>query len=97
MRAWAAGAQNDSLYRTNVGVFLPAPPAQGSLIDFEVIVRDSTGTEITRGTMPFPAAGMQQMRIGIWWITVTVRTARRERNGGRDNVEKPPLRGCLSA
>ncbi len=59
-RAWAAGAQNDSLYRTNVGVFLPAPPAQGSLIDFEVIVRDSTGTEITRGTMPFPAAGMQQ-------------------------------------
>ncbi|MEN8164913.1 MAG: hypothetical protein ABFS37_12345 [Acidobacteriota bacterium] len=59
-RAWAAGAQNDSLYRTNVGVYLPVPPAQGSLVDFEVIVRDSNGTEITRETMPFPAAGMQQ-------------------------------------
>ncbi len=59
-RAWAAGAQNDSLYRTNVGVYLPIAPAQGSTVDFEVIVRDSTGTEITRGTMPFPAAGMQQ-------------------------------------
>jgi len=59
-RAWAAGAQNDSLYRTNVGVYLPVAPAQGSTVDFEVIIRDSSGTEIARGTMPFPAAGVQQ-------------------------------------
>ncbi|RLE24977.1 MAG: hypothetical protein DRJ61_08670 [Acidobacteria bacterium] len=58
--AWASGAQNDSLFRTNVGVYMPIAPAQGSTVDFEVIIRDSSGTEITRGTMPFPAAGMQQ-------------------------------------
>lgn len=59
-RAWAAGAQNDSLYRTNVGVYLPVGPPQGSTVDFEVIIRDASGNEVTRGTMPFPAAGMQQ-------------------------------------
>ncbi len=63
-RAWAAGAQNDSLYRTNVGVYLPPPgPAQGSTVDFEVIVRDPTGAEVGRGTMRFPDAGMQQRNL----------------------------------
>jgi len=59
-RAWAAGAQNDSLYRTNVGVYLPVAPAQGSTVDFEVTIRDPEGNEVSRGTMPFATAGMQQ-------------------------------------
>lgn len=62
-RGWAAGAENDSLYRTNVGVYLPVAPAQGSTVDFEVIVRDPAGAEIGRGTMEFPAAGMQQRNL----------------------------------
>ena len=64
-RAWAAGAENDSLYRTNIGVYLPVAPAQGSTIDFEVIVRDPTGAEVGRGTMEFPAAGMQQKNLSF--------------------------------
>jgi len=61
-RAWAPGAKNDSLFRTNVGVFLPVGPPQGSTVSFEVIVRDPQGEEIGRGTMDFPTAGMQQNR-----------------------------------
>lgn len=59
-RAWSAGAENDSLFRTNVGVYLPVSPAQGSTVDFEVIVRNPDGSEAGRGTLEFPAAGMQQ-------------------------------------
>ncbi len=64
-RAWAAGVKNDSLYRTNIGVYLPVTPAQGSTVDFEVIVRDPTGAEVGRGTMEFPAAGMQQRNLSF--------------------------------
>ncbi len=64
-RAWAAGAKNDSLFRTNVGVYLPVGPVQGSTVDFEVIVRDPEGAEIGRGTMEFPAAGVQQKNLSF--------------------------------
>ena len=59
-RGWAAGAENDSLYRTNVGVYLPISPPEGSTIEFEIIVRDSQGEEASRGTMVFSSAGLQQ-------------------------------------
>ncbi len=64
-RAWAAGVQNDGLYRTNVGIYLPVAPPLGSTVDFEVIVRDPSGTEVGRGMLEFPAAGMQQKNVSF--------------------------------
>lgn len=68
-RGWAAGAENDSLYRTNVGVYLPVGPAQGSTVDFEIIVRNPDGSEAGRGTLDFPSAGMQQKSLSSMGIT----------------------------
>ncbi len=59
-RSWAAGAQHDSLYRTNVGVFLPVAPAAGQVLDFTVTVRDPAGEEVGTGTIQFKDTGMQQ-------------------------------------
>jgi len=63
-RAWAGGLTNDSLYRTNIGVYLPMSPAEGSSLYFELIFRDGEGEEIGRGGINFPAAGLVQRPVG---------------------------------
>ncbi len=59
-RAWLAGLRHDAAYRTNVGVYLPVDPLPGSETAFEIVVRDSIGLEVGRGTFVFPAAGVIQ-------------------------------------
>jgi len=59
-RAWAGGLENDSLFRTNFGIYVPIDPVAGSVLSFEAIFRNAGGEEIGRETINFPAAGMIQ-------------------------------------
>ena len=59
-RGWASGVREDSFYRTNVGIFLPVPPAQGQTVAFSIIVRDPDGEEVASGSIDFGAAGLRQ-------------------------------------
>jgi hypothetical protein len=60
-QAWAAGAQHDSSYRTNVGLYLPPPgPPEGQTVDFTVTVRDPDGEVAGSGIVRFANTGMQQ-------------------------------------
>lgn len=64
-RAWAAGAQHDGFYRTNVGIFLPVAPPNGQSVGFDVIVRDSDGDEVGSGSLFFSDAGLQQRPVSF--------------------------------
>lgn len=59
-RAYAAGLENDSLFRTNIGIFVPIPPLAPQVLSFELVFRDDDGQEIGRETIEFPAEGMIQ-------------------------------------
>ena len=59
-QAWVAGVRNDSLFRTNVGVFLPVDPMPGQPAVFTVTVYEADGSVAGQGTIAFPLAGVQQ-------------------------------------
>ncbi|HHQ48868.1 MAG TPA: hypothetical protein ENK19_08315 [Acidobacteria bacterium] len=55
-RAWIAGVENDSLYRTNVGIFWP----WDSSAQFTLTVYDSQGEEAASGSFTFSRSGLIQ-------------------------------------
>jgi hypothetical protein len=57
---WAAGIRNDSFFRTNVGVFLPADPLPGQTINFELTISAADGSIAGSGSFAFSQAGVQQ-------------------------------------
>lgn len=59
-RAWAAGLRNDAFYRTNIGIYLPIPPAGGQTLSFEITLRDAEGEIVGTDTMDFVEAGLIQ-------------------------------------
>jgi hypothetical protein len=59
-QAWVAGVRNDSLFRTNVGIFLPVDPMPGQPAVFTVTVYGANGDVAGQGTIAFPLAGVQQ-------------------------------------
>jgi len=59
-RSWAAGVENDSLYRSNIGIYLPMSPAAGTTLSFEINLYDGEGRLIASDTMNFPFAGLIQ-------------------------------------
>lgn len=67
-RAWAAGAEHDSFYRTNVGIFLPVAPPTGQVVGFTVTVRDAAGGEVASETVNFTDTGMQQHSLGAFGV-----------------------------
>lgn len=56
-RAWAAGLEHDSLYRTNLGIFWQFDEP----IAFDIAVYRADGTEVGSGTVSFPGAGLIQV------------------------------------
>jgi len=59
-QAWVAGVRNDSLFRTNVGIFLPVDPMPGQPAVFTVTVHDANGEVAGQGSINFVQAGVQQ-------------------------------------
>jgi hypothetical protein len=57
---WVSGLRHDSLFRTNVGVFLPVEPEPDTAAVFSVTVYRADGTEVASGSILFEAAGLQQ-------------------------------------
>jgi hypothetical protein len=61
--AWVAGIRNDSLFRTNIGIFLPVDPIPGQPVVFTVTVHGADGDLAGQGTIAFPEAGVQQKSV----------------------------------
>lgn len=66
--AWAPGLREDSLFRTNVGVFLPADPLPGAPVAFTVTVYEADGDVAGEGTMTFNQAGVQQRNVQAFGV-----------------------------
>lgn len=63
---WVSGVRNDSLFRTNVGVFLPSDPDTDAGLEFVVTVYNAAGLEVASGTMLFTQAGLQQRALATF-------------------------------
>ena len=59
-QAWVAGIRHDSLFRTNVGIFLPVDPMPGQAAVFTVTVHEADGEVAGQGAITFLQAGVQQ-------------------------------------
>ena len=66
--AWAPGVRQDSLFRTNVGIFLPLDPLPGTTTVFTVTVYDADGTVAGLGTTSFPQAGVIQKNVEVFGV-----------------------------
>jgi hypothetical protein len=58
--AWVAGIEDDGFYRTSVGIFVPAGPAEGQEVGFTVTIFDSDANQVASGSLLFDQPGMQQ-------------------------------------
>jgi hypothetical protein len=67
--AWAPGLREDSLFRTNVGVFLPVDPLPGAPLVFTITVHEADGDVAGEGTMTFTQAGVQQRNVSALGVT----------------------------
>jgi len=56
--AWTIGLRHDSLFRTNIGVYLPVDPVPAAT--FRVDVFDADGTQVASGSILFNEAGLIQ-------------------------------------
>ncbi len=65
-RAWAAGLRHDSLYRTNVGVFLPIDPSGTAA--FTIDTFDEDGDQVGSGALYFHQAGLQQKSLDAFGV-----------------------------
>jgi hypothetical protein len=63
---WVPGLRHDSLFRTNVGIFLPVDPLAG--VTFTIRVYSANGAELGSGTMYFGQAGLKQRSLGKFGI-----------------------------
>jgi hypothetical protein len=66
--AWAPDIREDSLFRTNVGVFLPVDPLPGTPVVFTVTVYQADGDVAGEGTMMFLQAGVQQRSVQAFGV-----------------------------
>jgi|AMFO01.1.fsa_nt_gi hypothetical protein len=64
-RAWVAGIEEDSLYRTNVGIFWP----WNQPVQFTIDVYDSDGNRVGGGTIEFAQAGLQQRSLHSFGVS----------------------------
>ena len=67
-QAWAPGIREDSLFRTNVGVFLPVDPLPGQPVVYTLTVHDSDGDVVGQGTLLFNNAGVQQRNVQAFGV-----------------------------
>jgi hypothetical protein len=63
---WITGVRHDSLYRTNVGIFVPVDPVSG--LTFTVTVYSNDGTEVGSGTIAFGRAGLKQRNLSSFGV-----------------------------
>jgi hypothetical protein len=66
--AWAPGLREDSLFRTNVGVFLPVDPLPGAPVVFTVTVYEADGDVAGEGMVTFNQAGVQQRNVSAFGV-----------------------------
>jgi hypothetical protein len=66
--AWASGLQHDSLFRTNLGIFLPTEPLVGETVVFTVEVYDADGELVGSGSLDFGQAGLQQTSLATFGV-----------------------------
>jgi hypothetical protein len=66
--AWAPGVQQDSLYRTNIGIFLPLDPVPGAATNFTVTIYDADGTVAGSGNLSFPGTGVIQKNVEAFGV-----------------------------
>jgi hypothetical protein len=59
--AWITGVRHDSLYRTNLGIFVPVEPVSG--LTFTITVHNADGTVAGSGTLNFGQAGLKQRNL----------------------------------
>ena len=67
-RGWVSGVRHDSLFRTNVGVYLPVDPEPESAAVFAVTVFSADGTEVASGSILFETAGLQQRSLDAFGV-----------------------------
>ncbi len=67
-RAWVAGVENDSLFRTNIGIFWPWDQS----VQFTVTVYDSQGNQAGEGTFTFSRSGLQQRGVDTLGVPDTL-------------------------
>jgi hypothetical protein len=65
---WVSGLRHDSLFRTNVGVFLPVEPEPDTAAVFAVTVYRADGTEAASGSILFESAGLQQKSLDAFGV-----------------------------
>ncbi len=70
--AWLAGLEHDGLYRTNLGILVPASPGAGETLRFTVTVYDAQGTQRGSGTLDFDRAGLQQVPLSAFGVGTLV-------------------------
>ncbi len=66
--AWVANVEHDGLFRTNIGVFLPADPPAGQQLVFTVTVYDVDGLEMAEGSLIFSSAGLRQKDLDFFGL-----------------------------
>jgi hypothetical protein len=64
--AWITGVRHDSLYRTNVGIFVPVDPVAG--LTFTITVYSDDGTEVGSGSIAFGQAGLKQRNLSSFGV-----------------------------
>ena len=67
-KAWVAGIEEDSLYRTNVGIFWPWNQA----VQFSIDVYSGNGSLVGSGQINFSEAGLQQRSLASFGVTKLV-------------------------
>jgi len=65
-KAWVTGVRHDSLFRTNLGIFVPVDPVAG--LTFTVTVYENDGTVAGTGTMQFGQAGLKQRNLDSFGV-----------------------------
>jgi len=69
---WVSGVREDSLFRTNIGVYLPLDPVPGASTIFTVTIYDGDGTVAGSGTLVFPGAGVIQKNLQVFDVGILV-------------------------
>jgi hypothetical protein len=66
--AWIANVEQDSSFRTNVGIFTPLDPPNGQSLVFVVTVFDADGAEVASGSLIFEEAGLKQKNLDYFGV-----------------------------
>jgi hypothetical protein len=64
--AWTPGLRHDSLFRTNIGIYLPVDPVPAATFQVEIFKAD--GTEVASGSVQFEEAGLIQKGLGAFGV-----------------------------